>query len=142
MRSNPKILKSRATIRLKKMKKSLLFSVFTFITILSFGQVISDVTQSGSGRLTVRDEKNNEIASKYISSDDELSGFSSSIIVVTSSNRRVSVYDQKFNEISSKYISGGERVKNVTGNNIIIKYETGRVVTYDKRFNEISHRYE
>ena len=124
------------------MKKFLLFSVLALATILTYGQDISDVSQSSNGRLTVSDSQNSEISYKYISDGDELSGFSSNIIVVTSKNGRVTVYDQKFSEISYKYISDDDRVKNVNGNNIIIKSKNGRVTTYDKKFSEISYRYE
>ncbi len=124
------------------MKKILLVSAFVLTSILSYAQDISDVSQSSSGLLTVRDAKNNQISSKYISSGDELSGFSSNIIVVKSSSNLVTVYDQKFNQITSKYISDGDRVKNVNGNNIIIKSKSGLVTTYDKKFNQISSRYE
>ena len=124
------------------MKKVILFTAFVLVTILSFGQNISDVSQSSSGRLTVRDERNKEISSKYIPKGAELCGFSSHIIVIISSSRRVTVYDQKFKEISSKYIGVGDRVKNVTGNNIIIKTKNGRVITYGNKFKEISSRYE
>ena len=124
------------------MKKFLLLFAFALTTTLSFSQDISDVSQSSNGRLTVRDDKNNEISAKYIGDSDELCGFSSNIIVVKSSNGRVTIYDQKFNEISAKYIGDSDRVKNVNGNNIIIKSSNGRITTYDKKFNEISARYE
>lgn len=121
------------------MKKFLLVSALALTTILSYGQDISDVSQSGS-TLIVRDEKNNWISSKSISSSDELCGFSSMIIVIKSGST-VIVYDQKFNWISSKSISSDDRVKNVSGNNIIIK-SGSTVITYDKKFNWISSRSE
>lgn len=121
------------------MKKFLLLFAFALTTTLSFGQDISDVSQSGT-KLTVRDEKNNQISSKYIGSNDELCGFSSTILVIKSGSK-VTVYDQKFNQISSKYIGNSDKVKNISGNNIIIK-SGSKVTTYDKKWNQISSRYE
>lgn len=123
------------------MKKLSLLILLFIISFVSLGQDISDVSQSKSGRLTVLDSKNHEISYKYISSGDELSGFSSTIIVITSKSHRVTVYNQKFSEISYKYISDGDYVKNVSGNNIIIKSKGGRITIYDKNFHEISYRY-
>jgi hypothetical protein len=121
------------------MKKFLLLFAFALTTTLSFSQDISDVSQSGN-TLTVRDEKNNYITSKGISSSDKLCGFSSMIIVIKSGST-VTVYDQKFNYISSKGISSSDIVKNVSGNNILIK-SGNTVTTYDKKFNYISSRFE
>jgi hypothetical protein len=121
------------------MKKFILLSAFALTTCLTFGQDISDVSQSGT-LLTVRNEKNSQISSKYIGNSDELSGFSSMIIVIKSGSL-VTVYDQKFNQISSKYIGNSDKIKNVNGNNIIIK-SGSLVTTYDKKWNQISSRYE
>ena len=121
------------------MKKLLLLFAFALTTTLSFSQDISDVSQSGT-LLTVRDEKNNQISSKYIGSNDELCGFSSTILVIKSGTL-VIVYDQKFNQISSKFIGSSDKVKNISGSNIIIK-SGSLVITYDKKWNQISSRYE
>jgi hypothetical protein len=121
------------------MKNILLLIAFAITTNLSFGQNISDVSQSGIN-LTVRDEKGNWISQKAIGSNDELCGFSSTIIVIRS-GINLTVYDQKFNWISQKAIGSGDRVKNVSGNNIIIKSGIN-VITYDKKFNWISQRTE
>ena len=125
--------------KFKNMKRFLLVLLLAFTILLSYGQDISDVSQSGS-LLTVRDEKNNKIASKYISSSDELCGYSVNIIVIKSGTL-ITIYDQKFNRVASKYIGSSDRVKNVNGNNIIIK-SGSLVTTYDKKFNRISSRYE
>jgi hypothetical protein len=121
------------------MKKLILTFVFALTTIFTFGQDISDVSQSGN-TLTVRDEKNNYISSKSVSRSDELSGFSSTIIVIRSGST-LTVYDKKFNYISSKTIGSNDRVKNVSSNNIIIK-SGNTVTTYDKKINYISSRTE
>ena len=121
------------------MKKIILPFAFTLITGMSFCQDISDISQSGN-LLTVRDERNNEISRRYINSEDELSGFSSTIVVIRSGNL-VYVFDQKFNEISRRYINSDDKVKNVNGNNIIIK-AGNLITTYDKNWSEISRRYE
>ena len=107
-----------------------------------YGQDISDVSQSSNGWLIALNEQNNEISRMGISDGDELSGFSSTIIVVTQKNGWVIVYNQKFVEISRMGISDGDRVKNVSGNNIIVKQNNGWVITYDKNFKEISRRGE
>jgi hypothetical protein len=121
------------------MKKFILLSAFALTTCLTFGQDISDVSQSGN-YLIVRGEKNNQISSKYMGSNDELCGFSSTIIVVKSGNYAI-VYDQKFSQISSKYMGSNDKVKNVSGNNIILK-SGNYVITYDKKWSQISSRYE
>jgi hypothetical protein len=119
------------------MKTIMFVLVCLLTTTLSFSQEISDVSQSGNA-LTVLDENNRTISSKYIGSNDQLCGFSSTIIVVQSGTA-VYVYDQNFKTISSKYIDG--KVKNVVGNKIIVK--TGNAVyTYDKNWKVITSRYE
>jgi hypothetical protein len=125
-----------------KMKKIVLYVALVVFLVNGYSQNISDVSQTNSNELIVRDIKNNRISSKYISSGDELSGFSSTIIVIKTSSKEVIVYDEKWNRISSKYISSGDIVKNVNGNNIIIKTSSKEVITYDKKWNRISSRYE
>ena len=121
------------------MKNFLLLFAFALTTTLSFSQVISDISQYGRS-LSVRDEKNNEISSRILMSNEELCGFSSTIIVIKNGSL-VIVYDQKFHEISSSIRPSNEKVKNISGNNIIIK-NGSRVTTYDKKWNEISSRIE
>ncbi len=124
------------------MRKFLLLIACILTISVTYGQDISDVSQSSSGLLTVLDSKNNELSRKYISDGDELSGFSSNIIVIKYKSGLVTVLDQKCNEISRMYISDGDKVKNVSGNNFVTRYKSGLVVTYDKKCNEISRRYE
>ena len=121
------------------MKKFLMLITFVLTTSVTYGQDIADVTRSGN-TLTALDDKNSQISSKYFGTDDELSGFSSYIIVIRSGNT-VTVYNQKFDQISSKYFGSEDKVKSVTGNNINIK-SGNTVTTYDKNFNQISSRYE
>ena len=115
---------------------------FFLLSVALSAQDIADVSVSGSGRVTVRDANNNEIATRYLGNGEELAGFSSTIVVVQSSSGRVTVYNQKFEEIASHYLGNGERIKAVTGNYVIIKSSSGRVTTYDRKFQEISSRYE
>lgn len=124
------------------MKKFLLLIILVFTVSVTYGQDITDVSRTSSNELIVRDINNNRISSKYISSSDELAGFSSSIIVIRTSSDEVIVYDEKWNRISSKYISSSDIVKNVNGNNIIIKTSSKEIVTYDKKWSRISSRYE
>lgn len=124
------------------MKSILLLSSILLTSLASFGQDIADVSLSKSNELVVRDSKNNRISAKYIAVGDELSGFSSNIIVVTTKFHEVIVYDQKFQRIAAKYIGDNDFVKNVTGNNIIVKTKTNEVITYDKKFTRLSSRYE
>lgn len=115
-----------------------LFSVY----FSSTAQNIADVSVSSSGRVAVRDAKNNEISSKYLGINEEMAGFSSSIIVLLGSSGRVTVYNEKFQEISSKYLGINEKIRNVTGNYVILQGSNGRITTYDQNFREISSRYE
>lgn len=124
------------------MKKLLLISAFVLTTSLTYGQDIADVSRTSSNELIVRNVNNNRISSKYISSSDDLAGFSSTIIVVRTSSNEVIVYDQTWNRISSKYISSNDIVKNVNGNNIMIRTSSKEIITYDKKWNRISSRYE
>jgi hypothetical protein len=124
------------------MKKLFLFAAFAVFSVAAYSQNISDVSQTSNNELIVRDASNNRISSKYISSGDELAGFSSTIIVIKTSNNEVIVYNEKWDRISSKYISSGDMVKNVNGNNIIIKTSNKEVITYNKNWDRISSRYE
>lgn len=124
------------------MKRVILMAAFAVFSLASYSQNISDISKTRSNELIVRDVSNNRISSKYISSGDELAGFSSSIIVIRTSSNEVIVYDEKWNRISNKYISSNDMVKNVNGNNIIIKTSSKEVITYDKKWNRISSRYE
>ncbi len=122
--------------------KKLFLTLFSFISLLAFSQDISDVSQSSNGKLIVRDSKNTEISWKWLESGDELSGFSSYIVVIKTKSNKVKVYDQKLKEISWKWIESGDIVKNVNGNNILIRTKQGKIITYDKNLKEISWRWE
>ena len=124
------------------MKKLILFAAMAVFSVAAYSQNISDVSQTSGNELIVRDASNNRISSKYISSSDELAGFSSTIIVIKTAGNEVIVYDEKWNKISSKYITSSDIVKNVNGNNILIKTRGKEVITYDKKWNRISSRYE
>jgi hypothetical protein len=124
------------------MKKVFFIVAFILTFSATHGQDIADVSRTNSNELIVRDVNNNRISSKYISSSDELAGFSSTIIVIRTSSDEVIVFDEKLNRISSKYISSSDNVKNVNGNNILIKTSSKEIITYDKEWNRISSRYE
>ena len=123
-----------------------IFYFFVVITFLSTGiarsQDIAYASVLQGNRITVRDKNNNELSYKYLSSNETLLGFSTSLIVIQSGGGRVVVYDQRFNGISYKYLNSSDQVKAVNGDYIILKNSSGRVTIYNKNFSEISYRYE
>ncbi len=124
------------------MKSILLSFAMLFIVHLSFGQDISDIKISKSGKLTVLDSEGKYISAKYLGNKEKLAGFSSTIIVISSASGKVKVYNQEFKYIAGKYINKKQSVQNVSGTNIIIKSSTGKVTTYNKELKYISSRYE
>jgi hypothetical protein len=119
--------------------KNILMVIFLFVSFLSRGQNIADVSQRGT-ELIVRDAENKKISSKQIGSRYSLIGFSSNIIVLRCDNEII-VYDEKFIKISSKNIKPSWIVKNVVGNNIILKIDN-ELITYNKNWEKISSRHE
>lgn len=124
------------------MKKIVLLSMISLFSFSVFSQNIADISITNSNELIVRDINNKRISSKYISSNDELAGFSTSIIVIRKSSNEAIVYDENWKRISSKYLSSDDVIKTVVGNNIIIKKRSREVITYDKNWKRISSRYE
>lgn len=95
------------------MKKFLMLIAFVLTTSVTYGQDIADVQQRSDGTLIVFNSENREISRMNITDRDDLSGFSSTIIVVTREDNTVIVYNQESREISRMNISDNERVKNV-----------------------------
>ena len=124
------------------MKKFLMLFAFFLTISVTYGQDIADVQQRSDRTLIAFDSENREISRMNITEYEDLSGFSSTIIVVTRKDNTVIVYNQEFREISRMNITDNERVKNVSGNNFIIKRKDGTVITYDKDCREISRRNE
>lgn len=123
-----------------------IFYFFILVNILSVNrsksQDIAYASVLQGNRITIRDKNNNELSYKYLSINETLLGFSTSLIVIQSGGGRVVVYDQRFNGISYKYLNGSDQVKAVNGDYIVVKNSSGRVTIYNKNFSEISYRYE
>lgn len=122
------------------MKTLLTFLLVIFFTLTSSAQDISDVKQIGSTIITLT-SNGSEIGRRTLNDRESLSGFSTSIVVITYDNRTAICCDQKFKEISRMTLNDGDIVKNVNGDNILIK-RSGIVITYDKYFKEVSRRNE
>lgn len=118
------------------MKKLFLLFAFLLTVSVTYGQDIADVSETAQYFL-VRDAKNNQLSYKQ-KNNEELCGFSSTIIVLKSAMYFV-VYDQEFKQISYKQRNSEDKVKGVAGNTIVIK--SGQyTITYDKDFKQISSR--
>lgn len=121
------------------MKGILLF--FFFISLKIFSQDICDCALDNTHYLKVLDCNNKKLAGKFLFPQEELCGFSSSIIVVKDNHNSVTVYDQDLKKISSKLLANNDVIKNIIGNKIIIKGLGNYVTTYDENFNKISGRF-
>lgn len=111
-----------------------------FVSQLSLGQSLADVSITNSGRLIAIDEIGSVLFEKYLGYQERLIGYSSSIIVTQTEGGRVTVYDQSFSQISSRYIANDEKIKRVSDNYIILVNDSGRVFVLDKFLNHVTRQ--
>jgi hypothetical protein len=99
---------------------------------------ISDIVTFGN-KLTVIDDRGNELSHRFLSYGEELVGFSADIIVIQDSGGRATIFDPEFDEISHRYLVT-EQVTRVVGDRVLTKcYDA--TITYDRDFDEISRRH-
>jgi hypothetical protein len=121
--------------------RSFLFVIIFMITSLALSaQNIADVKQIGSSTLVTMKSNGAEISRRTLNNYETLSGYSSSIVVITVDKRTAICYDENFKELSRRTLNDGDFVKSVSGENIIIKTSMNVVITYDKNFRELSRR--